>query len=85
MAPDVMAEIKGQVLMVDRTVNLRAEVSPADSKSPPAIAFDIDGGWENISVMPNARSLIERSGAAKPLLPSDRVAPNEQRPQATAQ
>ncbi|WP_165820385.1 AsmA-like C-terminal region-containing protein [Microvirga sp. KLBC 81] len=80
---EVVAELKGQVLMVDRTLNLKAEVSAAGTKSPPAIAFDIDGGWDNISVMPNTRSLIERSGAAKPLLPV-RVAPNEQGPQATA-
>jgi AsmA protein len=85
MSEDVVAQLKGQVLMVDRTLNLRAEVSAADAKSAPTIAFDIDGGWDNVSVMPNARSLIERSGAAKPLLPAQRVAPNAQTPQATAQ
>jgi len=82
---DVTAELKGQVLMVDRTLNLRAEVSAANAKSVPAIAFDIDGGWDNVSVMPNARSLIERSGAAKPLLPADRVLPNAPTPQVNAQ
>jgi AsmA protein len=83
---DVVAELKGQVLMVDRTLNLKAAVGAADTKSAaPAIAFDIDGGWDNISVMPDARSLIERSGAAKSLLPADRILPNEQTPQATAQ
>ncbi|WP_243367971.1 AsmA family protein [Microvirga solisilvae] len=82
---DIAAELKGQVLMVDRTLDLKAVVSSADSKSAPSLAFDIDGGWDNVSVMPNARSLIERSGAAKPLLPAERIAPNAQTPQATAQ
>lgn len=86
---EVVAELKGQVLMVDRTLNLKAEVSPAGSKAssstPPTLAFDIDGGWDNISVMPDARSLIERSGAAKALLPADRVLPDAARPEAAAQ
>ncbi|MCG7394463.1 hypothetical protein MHY87_16280 [Microvirga sp. ACRRW] len=81
---DVTAEMKGQVLMVERTLSLKAEISSASS-SVPAIAFDINGGWDNVSVAPKARSLIERSGAAKPLLPSSRVPPDEPRPQATAQ
>ncbi|SCX88012.1 AsmA family protein [Microvirga guangxiensis] len=84
VSEEVMAEMKGQVLMVDRTLNLKAEISPAASQAVPAIAFDIGGGWDNVSISPKARSLIERSGAAKPLLPN-RILPNEQRPQATAQ
>ncbi|WP_414471531.1 AsmA-like C-terminal region-containing protein [Microvirga sp. M2] len=75
---DLTAELKGEVLMVDRTLNLKAEVSSTASPSS-ALAFDIDGGWDDINVMPDARSLIERSGAAKPLLPihapADRLAP----------
>ncbi len=82
---DLTAELKGEVLIVDRTLNLKAKVSSAGSPSAAAIAFDIDGGWDNITVIPNARSLIERSGAAKPLLPAARVPANEPAPQATAQ
>ncbi len=85
VSEDVVAEMKGQVLMVERTLNLKAEISPAASQALPAIAFDIGGDWDNVSVSPKARSLIERSGAAKPLLPADRVSPNEQMPQAIAQ
>ena len=48
------------------------------------IGFDIGGGWDNVSVVPNARSLIERSGAAKPLFPT-RVPADVQGPQAVAQ
>ncbi len=82
---DLTAELKGEVLIVDRTLNLKAKVSSAGSPSAAAIAFDIDGGWDNITVIPNARSLIERSGAAKPLLPAAPVPANEPAPQATAQ
>jgi len=70
---DLIAELKGQVLMVDRTLKLSAAVAAANATSSPAIAFDIGGGWDNVRIIPNARSLIERSGAAKPLLPADRV------------
>jgi AsmA protein len=35
-------------------------------------------------VTPNARSLIERSGAAKPLFGNERLPANDQTPQATA-
>ena len=79
------AELKGEVLMVDRTLNLKAKVSSVDSQSVPAIAFAIDGGWDNISVMPDARSLIERSGAAKPLFPTTRGPADKPTSEATAQ
>jgi len=82
---DLTAELKGEVLMVDRTLNLKAKVSSADSQSVPAIAFAIDGGWDDISVMPDARSLIERSGAAKPLFPTARGPADKPTSEATAQ
>ncbi|WP_457093419.1 AsmA family protein, partial [Microvirga sp. P5_D2] len=82
----LLVQLQGQVLMVDRTLNLKAEVSAAGAPqdAPTRIGFDIGGGWDNVSVMPNARSLIERSGAAKPLFPN-RVPADVQRPQAVAQ
>lgn len=83
---DLLVRLKGKVLMVDRTLDLKAEVSAADASqdAPTRIGFDIGGGWDNVSVMPNARSLIERSGAAKPLFPS-RAPADSQAPQAVAQ
>lgn len=84
---DLLVQLQGKVLMVDRALDLKAEVSAAGAAqdAPTKIGFDIGGGWDNVAVMPNARSLIERSGAAKPLLPGARVPANEQRPQAVAQ
>lgn len=82
---ELTAELKGQVLMVDRTLKLSAEVAAVNAESHPAIAFDIGGGWDNVMVMPNARSLIERSGAAKPLLPADRLPAASPQPQVQVQ
>jgi AsmA protein len=85
--PAVQADLRGQVLLVDRTLRMTADVSPANAPASqfPALVFDVTGDWDNVAITPQVRSLIERSGAAKPLFPQDRVAPNEQRPQATAQ
>lgn len=82
---ELTAQLKGEVLMVDRTLNLKAEVASAGSRKTPVIAFEIDGGWDNISVIPDARSLIERSGAAKPLLPAARIPLEEPTPQTAVQ
>jgi AsmA protein len=83
---DLLVQLQGQVLMVDRTLNLKAVVSAAGAPqdAPAKIGFDIGGGWDNVAVKPNARSLIERSGAAKPLFPS-RVPADVQGPQTVAQ
>lgn len=85
--PDVQANLKGQLLLVDRTLSMTANVSPADAPAgqSPALVFNVLGDWDNVAVSPQVRSLIERSGAAKPLFPSERVPAGEQRPQATAQ
>jgi AsmA protein len=47
--------------------------------------FDVSGAWDNVTVTPDARSLIERSGAAKPLFGPERLPQNEPLPLATAQ
>jgi AsmA protein len=86
-APAVQADLQGQVLLVDRQLSMTANVSPADAPAgqSPALVFNVVGDWDNVAVSPQVRSLIERSGAAKPLFPSVRVPANQQRPQATAQ
>lgn len=68
-SPALVANLHGQLSLPHRTLNLKADVSPlTPSPSPePAIVFDVSGGWDNIVVTPEARSLIQRSGAAKPL------------------
>jgi AsmA protein len=85
--PAVQADLHGKVLLIDRTLDVTANVSPADAPAgqSPSLVFEVSGDWDNVGVSPEIRSLIERSGAAKPLLPSDRVPANEQRPQAVAQ
>ncbi|WP_262270744.1 MULTISPECIES: AsmA family protein [Microvirga] len=85
--PAVQADLQGQVLLVDRQLSVTANVSPAGSPAgqSPALVFNVVGDWDNVAVSPQVRSLIERSGAAKPLFPSERVPANEPRPQATAQ
>lgn len=86
-APALLTNLQGQVSLIDRTLSLKADVSPASqtANAAPVIVFDVSGGWDSVIVAPDARALIERSGAAKPLLGPDRVAPVEPRPQATAQ
>jgi AsmA protein len=39
------------------------------------IVLDVIGGWDDIAIIPDARSLIERSGAAKPLFGAERLIP----------
>jgi AsmA protein len=72
---------------VDRTLSMTAKISPADAPADqsPALIFNVAGDWDNVAVSPQVRSLIERSGAAKPLFPSQRAPGTQQRPQVTAQ
>jgi len=85
--PAVQADLQGQVLLVDRTLSVKANVSPATSPAggSPSLVFNVMGDWDNVAVTPQVRTLIERSGAAKPLFPTERVPANQQQPQATAQ
>ena len=77
-SPILIANLHGQLSLLHRTLNLKADVSPvAPTPSPePAIVFDVSGGWDNIVVTPEARSLIQRSGAAKPLFGPERQPQN---------
>ncbi|NBJ09854.1 AsmA family protein [Microvirga arsenatis] len=85
--PAVQAVLRGQILLIERELRVTANVSQASAPASqsPALVFDVTGDWDNVAVAPQVRSLIERSGAAKPLFPPQRVPANEQRPQATAQ
>jgi AsmA protein len=68
-APDLLTRFEGQISLPERTIELKADVSPANPapNASAAILFNVSGGWDNVAVVPDARSLIERSGAAKPL------------------
>lgn len=74
-AAAVTAQLQGQVSLVERSVALKADVSAPDSAvgPTPALAFDVGGTWDNVSIVPNARALIERSGAARPLFGPNRA------------
>ncbi|MCB8819811.1 AsmA family protein [Microvirga rosea] len=68
-APSVSTSLHGRVSLAERSLQVKAEVSPM-TPSPslaPALVFDVSGGWDDIAITPEARSLIERSGAARPL------------------
>lgn len=85
--PSVQADMMGKVLLSERALSLTANVSPAGAPAgqAPALVFDVGGDWDNVAVSPQIRSLIERSGAAKPLFPTLREPSGQQRPQAAAQ
>lgn len=86
-APDLSTSFAGQLSVTDRTIDLKVDVSPANPApdASPAILFNVSGGWDNIAVVPDARSLIERSGAAKPLFGSEPAAEENRVPLASPQ
>jgi AsmA protein len=65
---------------MDRLIAVRASVDPAPASTlpSPVIVFDVTGGWDDVAVVPDAKSLIERSGAAKPLFGRERLMPANQ-------
>jgi AsmA protein len=71
-APGMLMGLQGDISLRDRSLAMKAEVSLANQppNAAPMIAFDLSGNWDNVEVRPEARSLIERSGAAKPLFGS---------------
>ncbi|MFO1118213.1 MAG: AsmA family protein [Beijerinckiaceae bacterium] len=70
-APGFVIGLAGAAQIAERQINLRATVSSIDEKSDkprsPAFAFDIAGPWDHADIVPDARGLIRRSGAAQPL------------------
>jgi AsmA protein len=74
-APTLRTALKGQVSFVDRSLAVRAQVDPAQPGPSPLIVFDITGGWDDVAIIPDAKALIQRSGAAKPLFGLERLAP----------
>lgn len=72
----VKLSLGGSVSVVQRDLDLKGEASlvvPAPAagqvgRVPFALPFIVQGPWDNAYVMPDAQSLIRRSGAAQPLL-----------------
>lgn len=75
-SPGVRAALKGRVSLVERSLALKAMVegqaaTPAAGSDPPPVSplvFEITGPWNGPAMLPDARALILRSGAARQLL-----------------
>ncbi|HEY8566485.1 MAG TPA: AsmA-like C-terminal region-containing protein [Beijerinckiaceae bacterium] len=71
-APNIRGAVQGRVSLADRTLSAKASVEVTNTSPAPApIVFDIAGPWEDVAVNPDPRALIQRSGAAQPLLPPE--------------
>jgi AsmA protein len=62
----------------DRALNVHATATGAGGalkpgREPAKFSFDIAGSWDDIALIPDARSLIRQSGAAAPLFSPNRV------------
>jgi AsmA protein len=64
------ATLGGRVFLADRSFDMRGHVSTVLGSGTvgAGLPFDVVGGWDDPSITPNVRSLIQRSGAAAPLL-----------------
>ncbi|MGU3493522.1 AsmA family protein [Xanthobacteraceae bacterium A53D] len=60
----------GSVSVVHRSLDLKGDASLVSGSGSTAfdLPFIVQGAWDNAYVMPDAQSLIRRSGAAQPLL-----------------
>lgn len=72
--PGFALGFSGVVRFSERALALKAVASEADAAGKPReqglkISFDVGGGWEEMSMTPDAQAFIRRSGAAAPLLP----------------
>lgn len=64
----------GEANFGERSLSLKAAAREADGGGKPRekglqIAFDLAGGWDELSLAPDPQAFIRRSGAAAPLLP----------------
>ncbi len=64
--------VQGRISFAERWLGLKYQVdAAAPAASPgqsPTLVFDVNGSWDDVSVVPDVRALIQRSGAAQPLL-----------------
>jgi AsmA protein len=72
--PGFALRFGGTANLAERTLSLKAAAQQADATGRPRdkglqIAFDLAGGWDELSLAPDPRAFIRRSGAAAPLLP----------------
>lgn len=72
--PAVRAGAQGRVSLVERSLALKAAVEsvPVPGASGGAsLSFDIYGPWGDVFIAPDARTLIQRSGAARQLFSAE--------------
>lgn len=80
--PGVALQLFGQANLAERSLLLHAVARAlgADGANPQAkdnrIAFDVVGGWDDLTLTTDTQTFIRHSGAAAPLLPSE-PAPTE--------
>jgi AsmA protein len=76
-APAIHTVLEGRVSLADRSLAMRAQVNPGPpgtvTPTAPIVEFNLTGSWDDVDVIPDAKALIERSGAAKRLLGLDRL------------
>ena len=74
-APGLRAALQGRASLAEQTVAIRAIVENGangmTAGNPSPIVVEITGPWDDMKVAPNSRALIQRSGAAQPLVPAD--------------
>jgi AsmA protein len=72
--PGFALSLKGSANLAERSLALKAIAREADASGKPRdkglqIAFDLAGGWDDLTLAPDPQAFIRRSGAAAPLLP----------------
>lgn len=68
----------GSIDFGERALNVHATATglatdPAQGRAPAKFDFDVAGPWDDIALIPDARSLIRQSGAAAPLFSRNRL------------
>lgn len=89
-APGVRAALQGRVSLVERSLALKALVEGQAAAAPAAVPLsplilDISGPWDGPAMVPDVRTLISRSGAARQLLGADLPPANGAEPTGAAQ
>jgi AsmA protein len=66
-APSLHAAAQGRVSLAERAVAAKAKVeSTPGSGTTSGILFDISGPWDDVAIVPDAQSLMKRSGEPLP-------------------
>jgi AsmA protein len=69
-SPALRATLGGRVLLAERSFDMQGSIAGllADGGMGSGLPFDLVGSWDDASIGPNVHALIQRSGAAAPLL-----------------